>query len=84
SGTSGKTSFLNRNEWDRDLTKDNVVHNMRLTQNIPEGQRRPVLLLGPRNGTHIFVDVMRAIGEQFGRPEATYWLSELILTEEDT
>lgn len=84
SGTSGKTSFLNRNEWDRDLTKDNVVQNMRLTQGIPEGERRPALLLGPRNGTHIFVGVMQAIAEQFGLPDATYWLSELTLTEEDT
>ncbi|WP_084027693.1 hypothetical protein [Mycobacterium avium] len=84
SGTSGKTSFLNRNEWDRELTKDNVVANMRLTQNIPAGQRRPVFLLGPRNGTHIFVGVMQAIAEQFGTPGATYWLSELALTEADT
>jgi hypothetical protein len=84
SGTSGKTSFLNRNGWDRGLTQDNVVRNMRLTQHIPEGRRRPVFLLGPRNGTHIFVEVMRAIGEQFGRPGATHWLSELALTEADT
>jgi len=84
SGTSGKTSFLNRNGWDRGLTQDNVVRSMRLTQNISEGQRRPVFLLGPRNGTHIFVDVMRAIAEQFGRPGATHWLSELTLTEADT
>lgn len=84
SGTSGKTSFLNRNSWDRTLTGDNIVANMRLTQHIGDGERRPVFLLGPRNGTHIFVDVMRAIADQFGRPGATHWLSELTLTEVDT
>ncbi|MHB8696288.1 MAG: hypothetical protein ACYDHH_34170, partial [Solirubrobacteraceae bacterium] len=85
SGTSGKTSFLNRNDWDRQLIQDIVVSSMRLTQGIDEGVRdRPVFLLGPRNGTHVFVDVMHAIADGFGRPDATYWLSELALTEADT
>jgi hypothetical protein len=83
SGTTGKASFLNRNMWDRQLTQDNVIANMRLTQHISPGRARPVFLLGPRRGTHVFVDVMRAIGEQFGQRNATYWLSELALTETD-
>jgi hypothetical protein len=84
SGTSGKTSFLNRNDWDRTLVPRNVAANVRLTQGIPKDKDLPVFLLNPRNGTHLFVDVMREIAQEFGRLGATHWLSDLPLTEAAT
>lgn len=83
SGTSGKASFLNRNRWDCLLTNDITVKSIRALQSIEEGKQRPVFLLGPKYGTHIFVGLMHRLAEEFGRPEAIYWLSDIQLTEAD-
>lgn len=83
SGTSGKASFLQRTEWDRNFIPKDIVKNIRLMQEVPEGQLCPAVLLGPQHGTHIFVPIMQNFAKEFGRPDATYWLSELALTESD-
>lgn len=83
SGTSGKTSFLNRTQWDVDFSPTNTVKCMRLMLNVPEGQKQPVFLLGPHIGTHIFVRQLKELAFAFGRPDATYWLGDLAVTEAD-
>lgn len=81
SGTSGKASFLNRTELDMSFSPYSTVRFMRLMMNLPEGQRVPSFLLGPRTGAHIFVKQLLVFGEELGRPDATYWLSDLPYTE---
>lgn len=84
-GTSGKNSFLNRTAEDVRIACESVVRNVGLTQGIaPGAQDRPVILIGPRNGTYIMVNLMRAIADSYARPGQAYWLSEIPLTEADT
>lgn len=83
SGTSGKSSFLNRTMWDREFHALGTVKCMRMLLNIPKGKLCPAFLLGPHKGTHIFVRVLQAFADEFGQPEATYWLSDIALTEEE-
>lgn len=81
SGTSGKTSFLNRTAWDRRMLAQNTVKAMALTLGIETTNDRPVFLLGPQHGAHDFVEVMRGIGDRFGRPGDVHWLSLPPLSE---
>jgi hypothetical protein len=84
-GTSGKNSFLNRTPEDVRRACESVVRNVGLTQGIkPGAQDRPCILIGPKNGTYIMVNLMRALAEAFARPGQAYWLSEIPLTEADT
>lgn len=84
-GTSGKNSFLNRTPDDVRIACESVVQNVGLTQGItPGAQDRPVILIGPRHGTYIMVNLMRAIADAYARPGQAYWLSEIPLTEADT
>lgn len=83
SGTSGKASFLNRTEQDRDFSPGTTVQYMRSMLGIPKGQLQPVFLLGPHIGTHIFVKQLKDFATEFGRPDAIYWLSDLPVTEAD-
>lgn len=79
SGTTGKTSFLNRTASDRRFVVDNILKAMELTLGLRED--RPVFLLGPRSGSHDFIDVMHGIGSRFGREGAVHWLSQEPLSE---
>jgi len=82
SGTSGKTSFLNRTDADRQAALDSVVKNLAISQGLTPGSKdRPVFMVGPSTGKYIFVDLMHAVAESFGRPGAIYWLSDRALTE---
>lgn len=83
SGTSGKASFLNRTQWDVDFSPSNTVKYMRLMLDVAEGQLQPAFLLGPHIGTHIFVKQLKDFASAFGRPDATYWLGDLAVTEAD-
>lgn len=81
SGTSGKTSFLNRTAWNRRMLTQNTVTAMALTLGIDTTNDRPVFLLGPQHGAHDFVEVMRGIGDRFGRPGDMHWLALPPLSE---
>jgi hypothetical protein len=83
SGTSGKSSFLNRSDADIEFNHLATVNIIRLMNDIGPEERLPIFLLGPRNGSHIFISIMHKFAALLGDPEATYWLSELELTEED-
>jgi hypothetical protein len=83
SGTSGKSSFLNRSGADIEFNHLATVNIIRLMNDIGPEERLPIFLLGPKNGSHIFVSIMHKFATYLGDPAATYWLSELELTEED-
>ncbi|WP_156466990.1 MULTISPECIES: hypothetical protein [unclassified Phenylobacterium] len=85
SGTSGKTSFLNRTRKDLETACESVVHNIAISQGLTAGaQNMPVFMIGPSTGQYIFVDLMHSVAKSYGRPGAVYWLSDRAISEADT
>lgn len=76
SGTSGKCSFLHETRLERDLLVDGTIRFPSwVTGAVPRAER-PVFVLGPSQGWHLFVWVLREWAKAWGRPDATYWLSD--------
>ena len=75
SGTTGKNSYLPATVADRDFSLSLLDNQMNWTYGEPK-QDRAVFVLGPKYGPHRAASHFRRIAELFGRPEATFFLTE--------
>jgi hypothetical protein len=76
SGTTGKCSFLDQNEFERDLLADEVVRSIHWASGVEANSDRPVFILGPRRGAARMVQLFDGFANAFGRPGEMYWLSD--------
>ncbi len=76
SGTSGKNSFLPATASDRDFSLRVLVTSVGARPGFGAGQRRAIFVLGPKYGPHRAALHFRTLAEEFGRPDATYFLTE--------
>ncbi len=76
SGTTGKSSFLPSTRADSDLALRSLVAAFGEQRGIAPKQDRAVFILGPKYGPHRSALHFRTIAEQFGRPDARFFLSE--------
>jgi hypothetical protein len=76
SGTTGKSSFLPATPSDRDFSLKFLE--VTLDRNRGRGRRndRAVFVLGPKYGPNRAALHFRTMAEMFGRPDATYFLTE--------
>ena len=75
SGTTGKNSYLPATVADREFSLSLLDNQMNWTYGQPN-QDRAVFVLGPKYGPHRAASHFRRIAELFGRPEATFFLTE--------
>ncbi|HEX9834934.1 MAG TPA: hypothetical protein VGA66_17940 [Mycobacterium sp.] len=75
SGTTGKNSYLPATVADREFSLGLLDNQMNWTYGQPN-QDRAVFVLGPKYGPHRAASHFRRIAELFGRPEATFFLTE--------
>lgn len=83
SGTTGKTSFLYRTAEDREVMDGNTVRGMCLTLGMKAERDTPVFLLGPSRGNYVFVYMLQAVAERFGREGDVHWLLDDSVSEAD-
>ncbi|CUU56651.1 hypothetical protein Ga0074812_108179 [Parafrankia irregularis] len=83
SGTTGKSSFLPSTRADSDLALRSLVAAFGEQRGIVPKQDRAVFVLGPRYGPHRSALHFRTIAEEFGRPDARFFLSEEPLQASD-
>jgi hypothetical protein len=76
SGTSGKNSFLPCTPADVDFFMRAVVPNLKWIYGIEPKQDRPVFILGPKYGPTRAPTYFRTMAEAYGRPDATYFLTD--------
>jgi hypothetical protein len=81
SGTTGKASFLYRTAEDREVMDGNMIRGMCLTMGLTADNTLPVFLLGPKTGNYVFVYMLQACAERFGRPGAVHWLLDESVSE---
>jgi hypothetical protein len=75
SGTTGKNSFLPATVVDRDFSIELLEKGMEREHGRPS-QDRAVFVLGPKYGSHRAALHFRKMAEAYGRPEATFFLTE--------
>lgn len=76
SGSSGKCSFLNHTRGDSDLKKRHFKHAVGWPLVKRGGPARPLFWLGPIHGPNSACEAARFNAENFGRPGATYALTD--------
>ena len=76
SGTSGKNSFLPATPFDEQFSLRVLVSSVRSRPMFAGGERRAIFILGPKYGAHRAAQHFRALVEEFGRPDASYFLTE--------
>jgi hypothetical protein len=76
SGTTGKNSFLPQTQSDEDLSLKMLIESVRRQPLFAGGERRPVFIFGPKHGYHRAALHFRTLVETFGRPDASYFLTE--------
>jgi hypothetical protein len=76
SGTTGKNSFLPQTQSDEDLSLKMLVQSVEQQPLFTDGQRRPIFIFGPKYGHHRAALHFRTLVERFGRPDASYFLTE--------
>lgn len=76
SGTSGKNSYLPATEFDTSFSLRVLCNSMRRRPVFAAGQRRPIFILGPKYGAHRAALHFRTLTEEFGRPDASFFLTE--------
>lgn len=75
SGTSGKNSFLPATPFDREFSVDVLLASMRARPGFT-GPDRAIFILGPKYGAHRAALHFRALAEEFGRPDAQFFLTD--------
>lgn len=75
SGTTGKNSFLPATRGDRDFSLRMLDTSMDWTYGGGR-QDRAIFVLGPKYGPHRAASHFRRIAEVYGRPDATFFLTE--------
>ena len=75
SGTTGKNSFLPATAADRDFSVALLEKGMEREYG-PESRDRAVFVLGPKYGSHRAALHFRKMAEGYGRPDATFFLTE--------
>jgi hypothetical protein len=76
SGTTGKNSFLPQTQSDEDLSLKMLIQSTERQPLFADGQRRPIFIFGPKYGHHRAALHFRTLVERFGRPDASYFLTE--------
>jgi hypothetical protein len=76
SGTTGKNSFLPATQFDEDLSLKMLVQSVERQPLFADGERRPIFIFGPKYGHHRAALHFRTLVETFGRPDASYYLTE--------
>ena len=76
SGTTGKNSFLPQTQSDEDLSLKMLIQSTRRQPLFAGGERRPIFIFGPKHGYHRAALHFRTLVETFGRPDASYFLTE--------
>jgi hypothetical protein len=76
SGTTGKNSFLPQTQSDEDLSLKMLLQSTRRQPLFAGGERRPIFIFGPKYGYHRAALHFRTLVEAFGRPDASYFLTE--------
>ncbi|KMV14812.1 hypothetical protein [Mycobacterium heckeshornense] len=76
SGTSGRCSILQVSDHDRQLDLADFQTVWRWKAGAKPDGNHPVFALFPSAGSHRMVDTFGKIVEAFGRPDATYYLSD--------
>ena len=75
-GTSGKNSFLPATPFDTSFFLQVRCDAMRRTPAFAGGQRRAFFILGPKYGAHRAALHFRNLTEEFGLPDASFFLTE--------
>lgn len=75
SGTTGKNSFLPATRADRDFSLRMLDTSMDWTYGTGRADRA-IFVLGPKYGPHRAASHFRRIAEVYGRPDATFFLTE--------
>ena len=76
SGTTGKNSFLPQTQSDEDLSLKMLIRSVQRQPLFADGERRPIFIFGPKHGHHRAALHFRTLVETFGRPDASYFLTE--------
>jgi hypothetical protein len=76
SGTTGKNSFLPQTQSDEDLSLKMLLQSVRRQPLFADGERWPIFIFGPKYGYHRAALHFRTLVETFGRPDASYFLTE--------
>jgi len=76
SGTTGKNSFLPQTQSDEDLSLEMLIRSTKRQPLFADGERRPIFIFGPKHGYHRAALHFRTLVETFGRPDASYFLTE--------
>jgi hypothetical protein len=76
SGTSGRCSVFQVSQADRDMDVRGFRSAWRWKAGARPAQDRPVFALMPRSGAHRMMDTFGIVVRDFGRPDATYFLSD--------
>ena len=76
SGTTGKNSFLPQTQADEDLSLKMLIRSTQRQALFADGERHPIFIFGPKRGHHRAALHFRTMVETFGRPDASYFLTE--------
>ncbi|MDB5970035.1 MAG: hypothetical protein JWQ90_2485 [Hydrocarboniphaga sp.] len=76
SGTSGRCSIFQVSQADREMDVRGFRSAWRWKAGVQPDRSRPVFALMPRSGAHRMMDTFGIVVRDFGRPDATYFLSD--------
>ena len=76
SGTTGKNSFIPATPFDEAFSLRGLSSSVRTRPAFANGQRLVMFILGPKYGAHRAALHFRALVEEFGRPDASYFLTD--------
>jgi hypothetical protein len=76
SGTTGKNSFIPATPFDERFSLRALSSSVRTRPAFANGNRLVIFILGPKYGAHRAALHFRTLVEEFGRPDASYFLTE--------